>query len=74
MDAVADVAFGLYRTGTEPLSTESVNHVKPYVVNVRLGRAQINFKMVVDMGALVLQCLRMSMMLNYQIIPFSLWK
>ena len=42
MDAVKDVAFGLYRTRTEQLSTESVNRVKPYVVNLQLGRAQIN--------------------------------
>ena len=51
MDAAEDVAFGLYRTGTEQLSTESVNRVKPYVVNVQLGRAQINCKMEVDTGA-----------------------
>ena len=29
MDADEDVAFGLYRTGTEQLSAESVNRVKP---------------------------------------------
>ena len=51
MDAAEDVAFGLYRTGTEHLSTESVNRVKPYVVNVQLGRAQIDCKMEVDTGA-----------------------
>ena len=51
MDAAEDVAFGLYRTGTEQLSTESVNRVKLYVVNVQLGRVQINCKMEVDMGA-----------------------
>ena len=51
INAAEDVAFGLYRTGTEQLSTESVNHVRPYVVNVQLGRAQINFKMEVDTGA-----------------------
>ena len=34
MDAAEGVAFGLYRTGTEQLSTEHVNRVKPYVVNV----------------------------------------
>ena len=51
MDAPEDVAFGLYRTGTEQLSTESVNRVKPYVVNVQLGRAQINCKMEIDTGA-----------------------
>ena len=50
-DAAEDVAFGLYRTGTEQLSTESVNRVKPYVVNVQLGKGQINCKMEVDMGA-----------------------
>ena len=47
-DAAEDVAFGLYRTGTEQLSAESVNRVKPYVVNVQLGRGQINCKMEVD--------------------------
>ena len=51
INAAEDVAFGLYRTGTEQLSTESVNRVKPYVVNVQLGRAQINCKMEVDTGA-----------------------
>jgi len=51
MDAAEDVAFGLYRTGTEQLSTESVNRVKPYVVNIQLGRAQVNGKMEVDTGA-----------------------
>ena len=45
------MAFGLYRTGTEQLSTESENRVKPYEVNVHLSRAQINCKMEVDMGA-----------------------
>ena len=34
VDAAEDVAFGLYRTGTEHLSTESVNRVKRYVANV----------------------------------------
>ena len=51
MDAAEDVAFGLYRTGIEQLSTESVNPVKPYVVDVQLGRVQINCKMAVDTGA-----------------------
>ena len=51
INAAEDVVFGLYRTGTEQLSTESVNRVKPYVVNVQLGRAQINCKMEVDTGA-----------------------
>ena len=51
INAAEDVAFGLYRTGTEQLSTESVNRVKPSVVNVQLGRAQINCKMEVDTGA-----------------------
>ena len=51
INAAEDVAFGLYRTGTEQLSTESVNRVKPYVVTVQLGRAQINCKMEVDTGA-----------------------
>ncbi|XP_022796269.1 uncharacterized protein LOC111334721 [Stylophora pistillata] len=51
MDAAEGVAFGLYRTGTEQLSTEYVNRVKPYVVIVQLGRAQINCKMEVDTGA-----------------------
>ena len=50
LDAAEDVAFGLYRTGTEHLSTEFVNSVKPYVVNVQLGRAQVNRKMEVDTG------------------------
>ena len=30
-------AFGLFKTGTEHLSTEFVNSVKPYVVDVQLG-------------------------------------
>ena len=50
-DAAEDVAFGLYRTGTEQLSAESVNRVKPYLVNVQLGKGQINCKMDVDTGA-----------------------
>ena len=33
------------------MSTESVNRVKPHVVNVQLGRAQINCMMEVDTGA-----------------------
>ena len=37
-DAGEDVAFGLYRTGAIQLSAESVNHVKPHVVNVQLGK------------------------------------
>ena len=67
-DAAEDVAFGLYGTGTKHLSTESVNRVKPYVVNVQLGRAQINCKIEVDTGA------SRYMMMNYQIILFSLWE
>ena len=51
MYTAEDVAFGLYRTGTDQLSTESVNRVKPHVVNVQLGRAQINCRMEVDTGA-----------------------
>ena len=51
INAAEDVVFGLYRTGTEQLSTESVNRVKPYVVNVQFGRAQITCKMEVDTGA-----------------------
>ena len=50
-DSSEDVAFGLYRTGTEQLSAEFVNRVKPYVVNVQLGKGQINCKMEVDTGA-----------------------
>ena len=50
-DSAEDVAFGLYRTGTEHLSAESVNRFKPYVVNVQLGKGQINCKMEVDTGA-----------------------
>ena len=50
-DSAEDVAFGLYRTGTEQLSAESLNRVKPYVVNVQLGKGQINCKMEVDTGA-----------------------
>ena len=45
------MAFGLYITGTEQLSAESINRVKPYVVNVQLGMGQINCKMGVDTGA-----------------------
>ena len=44
-------AFGLYKTGTEHFSTESVNSVNPYVVNVQLGKAKVNCKMEVDSGA-----------------------
>ena len=51
MDAAEDETFGLYRTGTELLSTESVNRVKPYVLNVQLSRAQINCKTEVDTSA-----------------------
>ena len=45
------MAFGLYRTGTEQLSAEFVNRFKPYVVNVQLGKGQINCKMEVDTSA-----------------------
>ena len=34
LDAAEYMAVGFYRTGTEDLSPESVNRVKPYVVNV----------------------------------------
>ena len=44
-------AFGLYKTETEHLSTEFVNSVKPCVVDVQLGKAQVNCKMEVDTGA-----------------------
>ena len=37
-DAAEGMAFGLYRTGTEQLSAEFVNRVKPYVANVQLGK------------------------------------
>ena len=52
-DASEDVAFGLYRTGAIQLSAESVNCVKPHVVNVQLGKGKghINSKLEVDMGA-----------------------
>ena len=50
-DSAEDMAFGLYITGTEQISTESINCVKPYVVNVQLGMGQINCKMGVDTGA-----------------------
>ena len=36
INAAEDVAFGLYRTGTKQLSTESVNRVKPYVANTSI--------------------------------------
>ena len=44
-------AFGLYKIGTEYLSTESVNSVSPYAVNVQLGKTKVNCKMEVDTGA-----------------------
>ena len=44
-------AFWLYKTGTEHLSTESVNSVNPYVVNVQLGKTKVNCTMEVDTGA-----------------------
>ena len=44
-------AFGLYKSGTEHLSTESVNSVNPYVVNVQLGKTKVNCRMEVDTGA-----------------------
>lgn len=43
-------AFGLYKTETEHLSTEFVNSVKPCVVDVQLGKAQVNCEMEVDTG------------------------
>lgn len=43
--------FGLYKTGTDYLSTESVNSVNPYVVNVQLDKAKVNCKIEVDTGA-----------------------
>ena len=51
MDSAEDVAFELYRIGTEKLSAESLNCVKPYVVNIHLGKVQINCKMEVGTGA-----------------------
>ena len=44
-------AFGLYKTGTEHLSTESVNSVNPYVVNVQLGKTKVNWRMEEDTRA-----------------------
>ena len=43
--------FGLYKTGTDYSSTESVNSVNPYVVNVQLSKAKVNCKIEVDTGA-----------------------
>ena len=51
VDADEVGAFGLYKTGTEHLSTESVNSINLYVVNVHLGKAKVNCKMEVDTGA-----------------------
>ena len=51
VDADEVVAFGLYKIGTEHLSTESVNSVNPYVVNVQLGKAKVSCKMKLDTGA-----------------------
>ena len=51
VDADEVDAFGLHKTGTEHLSTDSVNSVNPYVVNVQLGKAKVNCKMEVDTGA-----------------------
>ena len=74
MDSAEDVAFELYRIGTEKLSAESLNCVKPYVVNIHLGKGQINCKMEVGTGASrSTLSISMSMMLNYQIIPSNLW-
>ena len=50
-DTTVEAAFGLYKTGTEHLSTESVNSVNPYVVNVQLGKTKVNWRMEVDTGA-----------------------
>ena len=73
-DSTEDVAFGLYRTETEQLlSAESLNRVKPYVVNVQLGKGQINCKMEVDTGASRSTVSKNVKVLNYQIIPFNLW-
>ena len=49
-DADEACAFGLYKTETEHLSTESAHSAKPYVVNVQLGKAKVNCKMEVDTG------------------------
>ncbi|CAH3172406.1 unnamed protein product [Porites evermanni] len=51
VDADEVGAFGLYKTGTEHLSTESVNSINLYVVNVHLGKAKVNCKVEVDTGA-----------------------
>ena len=75
MDAAEDVAFGLDRTRTdEQLSAGSVNRVKQYVVNVQLGRAQINCKMEVDTGASRSTVSKHVYDAELQIIPFSLWE
>ena len=71
VDAAEDVAFGLYRTGTEHLSTESVNRVKRYAASVQIAIAQINCKMQVDTGT---SRSTVYMILNYQTIPLSLWE
>ena len=44
-------AFGLHKSGTEDLSTEFVNIVKPYVVDVQLRKARVNCKMEIDKDA-----------------------
>ena len=51
VDADEVGAFGLYKTGTEHSSTESVHSVNPYVVNVQLGKTKVNCKVEVDTGA-----------------------
>ena len=44
-------AFGLHKSGTEHLSTEFVNIVKPYVVDVELRKARVDRKMEIDKSA-----------------------
>ena len=68
VDADEVGAFSLYKTGTEHSSTESVNNVNPYVVNVLLGKAKVNCKMEGDKGTFrstVSKCVYDSVLSNY---------
>ena len=68
MNADEVSAFGLYKTGTEHLSTEFVNSVKPCVVDVQLGKARVNCKMEIDTGTsrpTVSKCVYDSVLFDY---------
>ena len=63
-------AFGLYKTGTEHLSTEFVNSVKLYVVDVQLCKERVNCKIEIDTGACcstVSKCVYDSVLSDYSL-------